>query len=107
MGEPGFFRFDIETAGLTPPENGILSKTLHEDDRMRILGFAFDAGQMLSEHTASVPAMIAIVSGRAKVGLGASYECEPRLGEWIYMEAKLPHSVTALEPTVMLLAMLR
>ncbi|MCX7801036.1 MAG: cupin domain-containing protein [Fimbriimonadales bacterium] len=107
MDQPRSFRFDLEAAGLTPPENGILSKTLFEDDRIRIFGFAFDAGQTLSEHTASVPAMIAIVSGRARVGLGDDGECEPRAGEWIYLQARLPHSVVAIEPTVMLLAMLR
>lgn len=74
---------------------------------MRIMGFAFDAGQELSEHTAAVPAMISFVSGQAKVKLGNETWVEPKPGEWIYMQANLPHTVLAETPTVMLLAMVQ
>ncbi|MBL8234390.1 MAG: hypothetical protein JNL98_38185, partial [Bryobacterales bacterium] len=40
------------------PENGILSRTLHTDDRVKIIQFCFAPGQELSSHTAQVPAML-------------------------------------------------
>ncbi len=35
------------------PEAGTLSRVLHNDDRVRLVLFAFDAGQELTEHTAN------------------------------------------------------
>ena len=88
------------------PENGTLSRVLYKDDRLRLVVFAFDTGQELTEHTASVPAVVQVVRGRLTVTLGTD-EYEVGSEAWIHMPAKLPHSVVALEPTVMLLTMLR
>ncbi|MFF4685583.1 hypothetical protein [Streptomyces sp. NPDC001307] len=38
-------------AELPPAEDGTLSRVLYRDDRMRVVGFAFAAGQELTAHT--------------------------------------------------------
>jgi len=88
------------------PENGTLSRVLHADDRVRLVLFAFDAGQELTEHTASVPALLQVVSGRFRVTAGGdSFEMGPE--GWLRLDANEPHSVLALEPSQLLLTMLR
>ena len=53
-----------------PPADGILSKTIYQDDQIKAVGFGFGQGQELSEHTAAKPAMLFFVKGKATVGLG-------------------------------------
>jgi quercetin dioxygenase-like cupin family protein len=87
------------------PQDGTLSRVLYKDERLRLVVFAFDAGQELTEHTAAVPAVVQVLRGRLQLTLGAE-EVTADPGTWIQMPAKLPHSVRALEPSVMLLTML-
>jgi len=87
------------------PQDGTLSRVLYKDERVRLVVFAFDAGQELTEHTASVPAVIQVVRGRFDLTLGDE-EVTADPGAWIRMPANLPHSVRALEPSVLLLTML-
>jgi quercetin dioxygenase-like cupin family protein len=87
------------------PDEGTLSRSLYRDDRLRVVGFAFDQDQELTEHTAAVPALIQVMSGKLRVGLGGdTIEMNP--GAWLHMEAHLAHSLQALEPSVVLLTML-
>lgn len=93
-------------AELEIPEDGTLSRVLYKDDQIRLVLFGFDTEQELTEHTASLPAVLQIISGRAEITLGSeTFTAEP--GCWIHMEAQLPHSVVALEPTVLLLTLLK
>jgi quercetin dioxygenase-like cupin family protein len=87
------------------PKDGTLSRTLHRDDRVKVVLFGFAGGQELSQHTASVPAMIEILSGDARVTLDGE-EKELSGGSWVFMEANLPHAVYAKSDVVMLLTML-
>lgn len=88
------------------PPWGILTRVLYQNERVKAVIFGFDTGQELSEHTASVPAIISMISGTAKITLGEDIlEAEP--GAWIYMNAHLPHSIVAKTPVVMLLLLLR
>jgi quercetin dioxygenase-like cupin family protein len=88
------------------PQDGVLSRTIYADERIKAVIFGFDTGQELSEHTASMPAIIHIVSGDARLTFGGdSYEAHP--GAWVHMQPNLSHSVYALTPTVMLLLLLK
>ena len=98
--------FEDVTANVEIPEEGTLSKVLFKDDQCRVVVFGFDKGQMLSEHTAAVPAVVQVISGRMEISLGGD-TVEARPGSWLHMPPHMPHSVTALEPSVMLLSMLR
>jgi quercetin dioxygenase-like cupin family protein len=87
------------------PDDGTLSRTLYRDDRLRVVGFAFDQDQELTEHTAAVPALIQVLAGRLGVSLGAeTIEMGP--GGWLRMDAHLAHSLRAIEPSVVLLTMM-
>jgi quercetin dioxygenase-like cupin family protein len=87
------------------PPDGTLSRVLYQDERLRLVVFAFDTGQELTEHTAAVPAVVQVLRGRLQLTLGAE-EVNAEPGTWIRMPAKLPHSVRASEPSVLLLTML-
>ncbi|MFH1330698.1 MAG: cupin domain-containing protein [Actinomycetota bacterium] len=87
------------------PEQGTLSRVLHADDRLRLVLFAFDAGQELTEHTASVVAVLQVLSGRFRVTAGGdTFEMDPEA--WLRLDAHEPHSLQALEPSRLLLTML-
>lgn len=88
------------------PCDGTLSRTLHADDQIKVVLFAMDAGQELSEHTAAVPAIIEMIAGTAQLTLGSEV-IEATPGVWVHMPARLPHAVLARTPVVMLLTLLR
>jgi quercetin dioxygenase-like cupin family protein len=93
------------TTSLEIPEEGVLSKVLYRDDRIRVVGFAFDAGQELTEHTAAVPVVIQVISGRFRFDAeGETAEIGP--DSWMHLEAAVPHSVVALEPSRLLLTLI-
>ncbi|AMV36922.1 cupin domain-containing protein [Planctomyces sp. SH-PL62] len=85
-----------------PPENGILSRTIYQDDRIKAVLFGFAAGQELSEHTASTPATLQFLSGEATLLLGED-EKPAGPGTFVQMGAGLKHAIHAKTPTVMLL----
>lgn len=87
------------------PKDGTLSRTIHRDDRVKIVLFGFAGGQELSQHTAAVPAIIEIIQGDARVTLDGE-EKELSAGSWVFMEAKLQHAIYARTDVVMLLTML-
>lgn len=99
------FFADISDA-LEMPVEGTLSRVLYRDERLRVVGFAFDEDQELTEHTASVPALVQVRSGRLSVTV-ADDTIEMGAGSWLRMDAHLPHSLRALEPSVVLLTLLR
>ncbi|MCC6489035.1 MAG: cupin domain-containing protein [Candidatus Hydrogenedentes bacterium] len=84
----------------------IVSKTLFADDRLKAVTMALDTGQELSEHTAAVPAVVHLLSGKATLSLGADTHVLAA-GAWLHMPAKMPHSVLAHEPTVLLLLLIK
>ncbi|KOR35918.1 MULTISPECIES: cupin domain-containing protein [Planktothricoides] len=88
------------------PKAGILTRVLYQDERVKAVIFGFDTGQELSEHTASVPAILSMVKGSAKITLGEDI-LEAEAGAWIHLNAQLPHSILAKTPVVMLLLLLR
>lgn len=84
----------------------IISKTIHQDDFLKAILFGFDTDQELSEHTAAVPAVLHFLSGKATVTLGDSVFAVSS-NSFIHMDAKLPHSIRAHQPTKMLLMLLK
>lgn len=84
----------------------IVSKTVYADDRLKAVTMALDTGQELSEHTAAVPAVVHLLSGKATLTLGEDTHVLGA-GAWLRMPAKMPHSVLAKEPTVLLLLLLK
>lgn len=88
------------------PPGSILSRTLYDDDHVKATLFGFAAGQELSEHTASMPAILHFVEGSARLTLaGDAVKAGP--GTWVHMPAWLKHSVYAETDVVMLLLLLK
>ena len=86
------------------PENGILSRTLYNDDHLKILVFGFAAGQELSAHTAPMSASIYIHSGEADLKLGEDVH-QAQAGTMVHMPPQLVHGIVARTPVIMLLQM--
>ena len=89
-----------------PPEDGILTRTLFNNGNVKAVIFGFGQGEELSEHTASMPAILHFMQGEATLTLGDdSVEAQP--GTWIHMEPNLKHSVKTKTQVVMLLLLLK
>jgi quercetin dioxygenase-like cupin family protein len=101
-----YAHLDLSAHTLTVPPGGILSQTLYNGESLKVVLFSFAEGQELSEHTASVPAVIHILQGEARLTLSGN-EIEAKPGTWVYMPARLSHRVLAITPLVMLLEMLK
>jgi quercetin dioxygenase-like cupin family protein len=87
-------------------EQGIVSKSIVENEHHKIIHFTLAPGQELSEHTASVPAVIHVLRGEGLVVLdGLQHKAGP--GKLFYMPANLKHAVQARGELVFLLTMFR
>src|SRR5271167_4541776 len=84
-----------------PPEKGILSRTLYNDDKVKAVIFGFGQGEELSEHTASMPAILHFLQGEAKLTLGDD-TLEAKSGTWVHMPKGMRHSIQAMPPGVTL-----
>jgi quercetin dioxygenase-like cupin family protein len=88
------------------PADSTISRTIYQDEQVKAVLFGFAAGQELSEHTAATAAMLHFVSGTARVTLGAE-QMQVQPNSWVHMPPRLPHSIVAETPVVMLLLMLK
>jgi quercetin dioxygenase-like cupin family protein len=102
------YKFLSSLTGEMPeiPQESIVSKTVYQDDTLKAILFGFAEGQELSEHTASMPAIIQIISGECRLTVGSDVK-EAQAGTWVHMRAQLPHSLYAKSPVVMLLLLLK
>lgn len=84
----------------------VVSRTLIRRPSGTVTAFAFDAGQGLSEHTASFDALVEMIEGEAEFTIsGQVFRLQS--GEAILLPANQPHAVSALTPFKMLLTMIR
>ena len=88
------------------PDDGILTRQVYDDPKVRIVLFTFSSGQKLSEHTASTTALLHILSGEATLTLGADV-VDVGPGALIRMDPGLAHSVVTKSPVTMLLVLLK
>ena len=82
-----------------------MSRTVMTAGGVRLVLFAFDAGQELSEHTAAMPVLLQVLDGSLTVSAGGR-SVDLRPGGVVHLPARLPHAVIALEPSRLLLTML-
>ena len=102
---PYTFLENIETE-VPIPENGILSRTLFNDEAVKVVAFAFSMGQELSAHTAPMAAMLYFARGEAALTLGTEKK-SVGAGALVHMPPQTPHGILAKTPVVMLLFMLK
>jgi len=87
-------------------KDGIVSKTLVRAVGREISLFCMSAGQTISTHRSSFPAIIHVLQGKGEVTL-ASEKYEARPNAWFYMPANLPHAIRATENLVFLLTLFK
>jgi quercetin dioxygenase-like cupin family protein len=88
------------------PPDGILTRTIHADENVKVVLFTFSPGQELSEHTASMPAILHFIRGEATLTLGDD-ALETHPGTWVHMPALTKHSIRTKTPVVMLLTLIK
>ncbi len=88
------------------PTDGILTRKLYEADHVKAVLFTFAPGQELSEHTASMPAMLYFIRGEADVTLNDD-RISAAPGSFIHMDAHLKHAIRAKTDVTMLLILFR
>nr|WP_245193129.1 cupin domain-containing protein [Kocuria sp. JC486] len=79
-----------------------LSKILVHNDAMRVVQFAFAAGQELAEHEAPGAVAVVLNSGRLDFTVDGTVN-EMVGGDVLYLSPGVPHSVVAREPSRMTL----
>ena len=82
--------------------NGIVSRTLLRTATSRVVLFGFAEGQELTEHTATQPAVIQILSGEGEFSLAGKLH-NLKTGALLYLPPNLPHAVKATTQFSMLL----
>lgn len=103
MGNKGAFRMqDL----VKVQEGAVVSRTVIDRPVGTVTAFAFDGGQALSEHSAPYDALVQMIDGAMEIKVGGVPH-KVRSGEWLVMPAEIPHSVEALEPSVMVLTMIK
>lgn len=91
---------------VSPTAHGIASRVLAKSGGGTVTLFAFDAGQELSEHSAPFDALVLVLAGALTLTIGGK-DVTATPGTIVRMPAHVPHAVAAVEPTRMLLLMLR
>lgn len=86
------------------PPDSILSRTVYQDESIKTILFGFQPGQELSEHTASVPAVLHFLEGEADLTLGEE-STTAQEGTWVHLPPDLPHSIVAKTKVLMLLTL--
>ncbi|MBS0196510.1 MAG: cupin domain-containing protein [Planctomycetes bacterium] len=94
----------LATCPIVP--GAIVSKPVLNLPEGRVVVFAMDAGQQMSEHRAPFIATVHVLEGRLLFGVEAS-EREMGPHDWLVMPANAPHRLTALEPTRFVLTLFK
>ena len=94
------------TGAVSIQPGAILSKVIHRDGLVNVTVFGLDAGEELTEHQASSAAIVQVLAGRLRFTADGE-ELDAGPGFWLHMAPDTPHAVVAVEPTVMLLTLLR
>jgi quercetin dioxygenase-like cupin family protein len=105
MSNTVFYVEDLSSLAPEVPADSSLSRTFYNEGGLKGIIFAFATGQELSEHTSVHPAILHFLSGTADLTLGTESKTAGP-GTWVQMPARLPHSIVAKTPVVMLLLML-
>jgi len=87
-------------------KDAVVSKTIIEKNTGTVTLFAFDMGQVLSEHTAPFDALVQILDGEVEIRISGKPH-HLKQGEIIVMPANEPHSLKAVSNFKMLLTMIR
>ena len=87
-------------------EKDILSGVRQNDQHANVMLFGFAAGEALSAHSASTPAVLYFIEGETEVRLGEDkVRAEP--GSFVYKPSMLSHGISAMTGVGMLLVQIK
>ena len=81
------------------------SRAVIDNEAARVVFFAFDAGEQLTEHTAAPPVIVQLVRGRLRFEVAGETH-ELRSGDVVYLAPGEPHALEALEPSLLSLVLI-
>ena len=87
-------------------DRGIVSKTLVDCPKVKLILFGMKTGQTISGHSAGTPATIHVLGGAGTIRIGET-EYEGRPGCLYYMPAGQYHALTSTDDLVFLLDLFR
>lgn len=97
----------VPIAGLMDYQNGaIVSREIVKGNNGKVMLFAFDKGEGLSEHTSPFNALVQVMEGEARITISGKPN-RVQGGEFILMPAGQPHALEAVERFKMILTMIR
>lgn len=88
------------------PERGMRSRTIHDDEDVRVVLFGLAAGHEFAAHAAPMPTQLYFLEGEADLTLGTDIHAV-KAGAFTHMPAKLSHAILAKTPVVMLLILMK
>lgn len=93
------------TALVAVQPDATVSRTVLRAEGVRVVLFAFDAGQVLTEHTAAVPVLLQVIDGNLRITAdGRTVDLHP--GGLVHLGTRLPHAVEAVTAATLVLTML-
>ena len=87
-------------------QDAVVSRTLLDKKAGTVTLFAFDAGQGLSEHTATFDALVYVLDGEAEVTI-SDKTVTVKQGEMVVMPGGKPHALRAIKRFKMMLVMIK
>ena len=91
---------------IDPSPDATVTKTLYDSPTARLVLFAMDAGQRLTDHSAAKPAMVQVLDGAIEFEVnGGSHALGP--AGWVAMPPGEMHAVLAIKPSRFLLTLLK
>jgi quercetin dioxygenase-like cupin family protein len=87
-------------------EAATTSRVVVDNDAARVVIFSFDTGQELTEHTATLPVVVHLLTGAMSFLVGDERH-ELRPGDVVYLAPNEVHALEAREPSLLSLVMVR
>lgn len=104
---PKAYTFISDLAGeASVPPRGIHSQTLSDESGVELVLFAMAAGERLSEHTSSRPAIVHALSGSGTLLVDGD-EYPLQAGAWLRMSSRTAHAIATDEGLVFALYLLQ
>jgi quercetin dioxygenase-like cupin family protein len=82
------------------------SRVVVANDVVRVVTFAFDTGEQLTEHTSTMPVVVQVLRGALRFDV-AGQAHELAVGDVVYLAPNEVHALEALEPSLVSLVMVR
>jgi quercetin dioxygenase-like cupin family protein len=94
------------SADLPVTPQATTSRVVVDTDAVRVVLFAFDTGEELTDHTAAMPVVVTVLDGAIRFRVGdQDHDLAP--GDVVYLPAHETHALQAQEPSRLSLVMVR